>query len=57
MAAGRSDGEIGEALFISKKTVSFHVAMIKAKLGASSRVEIAIDAIESGLVEAPAQTR
>ena len=52
---GRSNAEIGETLFISKKTVSVHVANIKAKLGASSRVEIAIYAIESGL-EAPAQT-
>ena len=45
VAAGRSDGEIAEALFISKKTASFHVAMIKGKLGARSRVEIATDAI------------
>ena len=54
--AGRSDGEIGEALFISKKTASFHVAMIKGKLGRTSRVEIATYAIGLGLVEAPAHT-
>ena len=53
LAAGRSDGEIGEALFISKKTASYHVAMIKGKLGAGSRVEIATDAIGLGLIEAP----
>ena len=34
-----------------------HVANIKAKLGASSRVDIAIYAIESGSVEAPVQAR
>ena len=50
VAAGRSDGEIAEELFISKKTASFHVAMIKGKLGARSRVEIATDAIGLGLI-------
>jgi DNA-binding CsgD family transcriptional regulator len=54
VVAGQSDGEIGEALFISKKTASFHVAMIKGKLGARSRVEIATDAIGLGLIGAPA---
>ena len=53
VVAGRSDGEIAEALFISKKTASFHVAMIKGKLGARSRVEIATDAIGLGLIEGP----
>ena len=57
IAAGRSDGEIAEALFISKKTASFHVAMIKGKLGARSRVEIATDAIGLGLIEAPTSGR
>jgi predicted ATPase/DNA-binding CsgD family transcriptional regulator len=42
LAAGRSDGEIADALFISKKTASVHVASIKGKLGASSRVEMAM---------------
>jgi DNA-binding CsgD family transcriptional regulator len=54
VAVGRSDGEIATALFISKKTASVHVANIKGKLGAQSRVEIAINAIGLGLVEAPA---
>ena len=52
LAAGHSDGEIAEALFISKKTASVHVAAIKGKLGARSRVEIATDAIGLGLIEA-----
>ena len=49
LAAGRSNPEIGEILYVSRKTVSVHVANIKAKLGASGRVEMAIYAIESGV--------
>ena len=52
-STGRSDGEIAERLFISRKTASVHAAAIKGKLGARSRVEIATDAIVLGLVEAP----
>ena len=51
VAGGRSDGEIAAELFISKKTASAHVAHIKDKLGAESRVEIAVAAIRLGLVE------
>jgi DNA-binding CsgD family transcriptional regulator len=53
LAAGRSDREIGDALFISKKTVSVHVANIRGKLGAQSRVEILTSAMAIGLVDAP----
>jgi non-specific serine/threonine protein kinase len=49
VAAGRSDGEIAEELFISKKTASVHVANIKSKLAAESRVDIAISAQRLGL--------
>jgi predicted ATPase/DNA-binding CsgD family transcriptional regulator len=49
VAAGRSDGEIAAALFISKKTASVHVANIKGKLGVASRVEIALSAQQPGL--------
>jgi len=52
VVAGRSNGEIGEVLFISKKTASVHVANIKAKLGASTRIEIVAMAIALGLIEA-----
>jgi DNA-binding NarL/FixJ family response regulator len=45
VASGMSDGEIAESLVISKKTVSVHVANIKAKLGASSRVGVATIAL------------
>jgi predicted ATPase/DNA-binding CsgD family transcriptional regulator len=49
VASGRSDGEIATSLVISKKTVSVHVASIKAKLGASSRVEVATIAMRESL--------
>jgi DNA-binding CsgD family transcriptional regulator len=52
LAAGRSDGEMAAQLFISKKTVSVHVANIKAKLGAESRREVVTGAIRRGLVRA-----
>jgi DNA-binding CsgD family transcriptional regulator len=55
VVAGRSNGQIGEALFISKKTTSVHVANIKGKLGAQSRTEIVATATALGLVEAPEQ--
>ena len=53
LAAGRSDGQIAEALFISKKTAAVHVGNIKGKLGASSRVEIVTIALRTGLVAGP----
>ena len=57
LGAGRSNDEIGEILYVSGKTVSVHIANVKAKLGASSRVEMALYAIESGLVERRAGQR
>ena len=49
VAQGMSDGEIAETLVISKKTASVHVANIRAKLGASSRVEVATIAVRESL--------
>ncbi len=49
MVAGRTDSEIADALFISPKTASVHVANIKGKLGAGTRVEIATMAMLAGL--------
>ncbi|HET9650158.1 MAG TPA: AAA family ATPase [Microlunatus sp.] len=50
VAEGRSNGEIGQALFISTKTASVHVSNILAKLGASGRGEAAAIAHRHGLV-------
>ena len=52
VAAGRSNGQIATALFISPKTASVHVSNILAKLGVSGRVEAAAVAHRNGLVEA-----
>lgn len=52
VAQGRSNGEIGTALFISTKTASVHVSNILAKLGVTSRGEAAALAHRQGLVEA-----
>jgi DNA-binding CsgD family transcriptional regulator len=41
VAAGRSNRQIAQALFISPKTVSVHVSNILAKLGVAGRVEAA----------------
>ena len=41
VAEGRSNGEIGQALFISTKTASVHVSSILAKLGVKSRTQAA----------------
>lgn len=41
MAAGRSNPQIAQTLFISPKTASVHVSNILGKLGLSSRVEAA----------------
>ncbi len=47
--AGRSNREIGAALFIAPKTASVHVSNILAKLGAASRTEAAAIAHDEGL--------
>ena len=49
VAAGRSNGEIGSAFFISTKTASVHVSNILAKLGVSGRGEAAAVAHRLGL--------
>jgi len=49
VATGLSNAEVGAKLFISAKTASVHVSNILAKLGMSSRAEIAAWAARRGL--------
>ena len=49
VAAGRSNREIGQVLYISPKTVSVHVSNILRKLGVASRFDAAAIAQRAGL--------
>lgn len=49
VSRGRSNPEIGEELFVSPRTVSTHVEHILAKMGCSSRAELAAIAVTEGL--------
>ena len=50
LAAGKTDREIAETLFVSVRTVEGHVARILAKLGVRTRTAAAHAALVSGLV-------
>ncbi len=54
IAEGRSNRDIGEALFISAKTASVHVSNILAKLGVANRGAAAAVAHRFGLVDSAA---
>jgi non-specific serine/threonine protein kinase len=49
VAAGMTNRQIGERLFISWRTVEGHVERIRNKLGVRSRTEVATWAVENGL--------
>lgn len=51
LAKGSRNKEIAERLFISERTVKFHVGIIFQKLGVSNRAEAVSKAIQSGLVK------
>lgn len=46
---GASNPEIAEALYISRSTVATHIENVLRKLGAHSRVEIAVTALRLGI--------
>ncbi|MFN8678168.1 MAG: LuxR C-terminal-related transcriptional regulator [Thermomicrobiales bacterium] len=50
LAAGHTDRDIAEALYIGQRTVSWHVGAILGKLGVKSRREAASRALADGLV-------
>jgi NarL family two-component system response regulator LiaR len=51
IAAGKSNQEAADALFIGVKTVKFHVTNVLSKLGVEDRTQAAIYAFKHGLVE------
>ncbi len=51
VAAGRTNREIAEALFISESTAGVHVSNILGKLGVATRTEAARVALDQGLLD------
>jgi DNA-binding NarL/FixJ family response regulator len=51
VAAGLTNRQIGERLFMSDKTASVHVSRILAKLGVSGRTEAAARASQLGMLD------
>jgi DNA-binding NarL/FixJ family response regulator len=51
VAAGRTNGEIADELFITRKTAGVHVTHILDKLGVTNRVEAAMAGSRLGLLE------
>ncbi len=49
-AAGFSDKEIGEMLYVSMNTVHNHVLRIRAKLNAKSRTQAVVKALKNALL-------
>nr|WP_281496937.1 response regulator transcription factor [Ornithinimicrobium sp. F0845] len=57
VALGRSNADVARELFISEATVKSHLGAVLARLGCSSRVEVAVLAERAGwLREAPSVT-
>jgi len=50
LAAGCNDEEIAQQLFISVPTVRTHISHMREKTGFKSRMELALNALRSGIV-------
>ncbi len=50
LAAGRSNGEIAEQLYLSEATVKTHLSRVLTKLGVRDRVQAVIAAFTAGIV-------
>ncbi|MDQ4075424.1 MAG: response regulator transcription factor, partial [Chloroflexota bacterium] len=51
LVAGRTDQEIGEAMGFAERTVRYHLRNIYDKLSVNTRIEAAVRAVQSGLIE------
>ncbi len=50
VSRGKSDWQVAEILFISRKTVNFHVECAKKKLRVATRVQAVLEAVGRGLL-------
>lgn len=57
IALGKSNQEIADTLVVGRRTVETYVSEALSKLGFTSRSQIAVWAVESGLVENPNSSR
>ena len=53
ISQGLHNSEIAERLFVTERTVKFHVSSILAKLGADNRTEAVVLAARKGLIRMP----
>jgi DNA-binding NarL/FixJ family response regulator len=56
IASGRSNKEVGEEFAISERTVKHHLTNIFCKVGVSSRLQLALFAVNQHFTSSPAQS-